>query len=556
MLQRTTRYNLTYATTPVSNRSDTSTVCGRRWLTRCGGYPASHQFCDNEYDGRCRTNLKDTQRRRRRRVAPLERPAGADGWDFVPDSAETVAVRSAAALRAAQKMAMVSAAFHMTNADVDTGAVLRPMPPKQESKGRPFKAVVVVFLAGAADSYNLLVPHTCAPVDLHAEYLEARTNVAIPKSRLLAVDPGAATGQPCSTFGLHPNLKNVQAMYNAGDALAVANIGNLVVPLTPDEYKKKSKPRPPGLFAHNVQQRGMHSLHPQLVSAKGVLGRMLDALTQRVDAFSSKVFSLTGNIKIVEGSIPPVIVSASSGIPQYAEFNKYKTTLLKLTNPLSSSLFADTHKDRVASAFNTTQAVGALLANTKLETTFGTDGFGKQMAQVAKLIKLRKEDGLEMERAAFVTNQGGFDTHTDVGTKLEEIMTLVDDGLGAFKAEMEKQGLWDSVTLLTVSDFGRTLTSNGQGTDHAWAGHHFMMGGDLKGGKVHGKYPASLKSTHELNIGRGRLLPTTPWEGMWKGVAEWFGVKPEQMKTVLPNAENFPGLLGKDEMYHNKATAT
>ena len=154
------------------------------------------------------------------------------------------------------------------------------------------------------------------------------------------------------------------------------------------------------------------------------------------------------------------------------------------------------------------------------------------------------------------TTKGGFDTHTDVGTKLEEIMTYVDDGVGAFKAEMEKQGLWDSVTLLTFSEFGRTLTSNGQGTDHAWAGNQFIMGGAVKGGKVHGKYPPSLHENHELNIGRGRLLPTTPWEGMWKGVAEWFGVEPAQMKTVLPNAENFPGLLGKDEVFDNKARSS
>jgi cullin-associated NEDD8-dissociated protein 1 len=547
-------YNATYASTPVRNITDNS-KCGSKYQSKCSGAPAGWNWCDAEVDGRCHRSLAATARRRRRRRTSdtvVPRVNGSAAWDFDPDSEETITVRSRAALKAAQTLAFSSAAFHATNADLDTGKVLRPAVPAQKSAGRPFKAVIVIFLGGAADSYNLLVPHTCAPTDLHTEYLTARTNVAIPKAQLLPIDSPAEQGQPCSTFGLHPALKNIQDMYNKGDAVAVANVGSLVVPLTPDEYKKKTKPRPPGLFSHNVQQRVMHSVHAQYQAAKGVLGRMVDAVVQQVTPFSSSVFSLIGNVKTVEGSVAPIIVDRNSGIPSYTEFAKYKASLYKLSNPLSSSLFADTHKDRVASALNTTQALGALLNAVELDTEFGTDSFGSQMKQVAKLIKMRNEEALDMERGAFIVSQGGFDTHTDVGEKLQEIMTYVDDGVGKFKAEMEAQGLWDGVTLLTVSDFGRTLTSNGQGTDHAWAGNHFIMGGDVKGGKVHGKYPPSLLDTHELNLGRGRLLPTTPWEGMWKSVAEWFGVEPGQMSTVLPNAKAFPDLLGKEEMFDNK----
>ena len=91
---------------------------------------------------------------------------------------------------------------------------------------------------------------------------------------------------------------------------------------------------------------------------------------------------------------------------------------------------------------------------------------------------------------------------------------------------------------------------DGQGTDHAWGGNHFLMGGAIKGGKIHGNYPDDLTDEGPLNIGRGRLIPTTPWEGVWKGVAEWFGVEDKNMATVLPNLGNFrENIYGKNELY-------
>lgn len=119
----------------------------------------------------------------------------------------------------------------------------------------------------------------------------------------------------------------------------------------------------------------------------------------------------------------------------------------------------------------------------------------------------------------------------------------VDTSLGKFATEMKAQGIWDDVVVLTVSDFGRTLTSNGKGTDHAWGGNHFIAGGKVRGGRILGKYPNDLTDNGDTNIGRGRVVPTTPWESMWYGVASWFGVPATDMPTVLPNAANFPTQL-------------
>lgn len=154
------------------------------------------------------------------------------------------------------------------------------------------------------------------------------------------------------------------------------------------------------------------------------------------------------------------------------------------------------------------------------------------------MLKLDKK--LETERAVYFTQLGGFDTHADLKDTMALNMGRLDSALKSFIEEVKIQGLWDNITIVTNSDFGRTLTSNGQGTDHGWGGHSLVMGGALQGGQVFGKYPSSLKKEYELNIGRGRLLPTTSWEALWLGVLQWLGVNENQMATVLPNLANFP----------------
>ena len=95
------------------------------------------------------------------------------------------------------------------------------------------------------------------------------------------------------------------------------------------------------------------------------------------------------------------------------------------------------------------------------------------------------------------------------------------------------------MTVVSASEFGRTITSNGLGTDHGWGGNHFILGGSVNGGKILGTYPDDLTAASLLNSGRGRIIPTMPWEGVYKAVGEWFGVEPEHMGTVLPNLGNF-----------------
>ena len=130
-------------------------------------------------------------------------------------------------------------------------------------------------------------------------------------------------------------------------------------------------------------------------------------------------------------------------------------------------------------------------------------------------------------------------------------MKEIDDALRLFKDEMVAQGIYDDVVVLTVSDFGRTFTTNGQGSDHGWGGNYFVLGGQVDGGKFLGTYPDSLSDEGDWGLGRGRILPTSSWEAIWYGIAQWFGVTDDAaLKRVLPNKDNFgDGLFSKAEMF-------
>jgi len=277
-----------------------------------------------------------------------------------------------------------------------------------------------------------------------------------------------------------------------------------------------------------------------------VLGRIVEALTEQAQPYNSKLYSLVGNIKMVEGPVPASFIDQRNGVVQLREYEELTKAAGGSANPVadiineqSESMFAETYSHVLETSLRQTEELGDILADVTLTEDFVTANTGimRQFDKVAKLIHLREELGTN--RDVFIVSQGGFDTHnsfTDANDKLAEI----DQALDKFSKEMGHINVWNDVAILTVSDFGRTMTSNGQGTDHAWGGNHILIGGAVKGGKIHGKFPESLSEDSAEDIGRGRVIPTSSWESIWRPLADWFGVEEGQMDKVLPNVKNFP----------------
>ena len=157
------------------------------------------------------------------------------------------------------------------------------------------------------------------------------------------------------------------------------------------------------------------------------------------------------------------------------------------------------------------------------------------------------------QRDVFYVSYGGWDTHASLTTPGDQF-AIIDEALDSFKKEMKEQGVWENVVVLTASEFGRTLRSNGAGTDHGWAGNYFITGGDVQGGQILGKYPKELMDDSEDLIRNWRVKPSTPWEGVWYGIAQWFGVRGDEMSYVLPNVKNFKEYSADNsgELYSSK----
>lgn len=460
----------------------------------------------------------------------------------------TTIEKQASALKLAQKLVISTPEYHSTSANILTNK-RRTNSTTTPSKGRPYKAIIVFFMNGGCDSYNMIIPHSgCAKKDLYEEYASVRGLGALDKASVLPLSVPAGT-QPCNTFGLHGSMPTIKSLYDQKDALFLANIGALVEPITKADYKKTSgvtKKLPPSLFAHNVMQRSMHSLHPQNAASQGVLGRAVAAL-QKKGAYKSELFSLIGTVKMLEGIQEPDYIDPYNGITKFSQYNDLKGAIFNFTDVESESMLSETYARLLRSSLEKTEAIAAQFKAITLNTTFGTDYVSRQLSQVAKLIKMRNNT----ERAVFVTQRGGYDTH---GTfDMTNLFGDVDKAIKSFMEEMKFQGMWDNVAIVTVSEFGRTLSTNGGGTDHAWAGHHFLTGGKVRGGKILGTYPDTLTDDGDLNIGRGRILPTHSWEAVWKGLVEWFGVEQDQLSYVLPNIGNFPAkqLFSKNELFEN-----
>ena len=460
------------------------------------------------------------------------------------------------ALQVAQQLFFAAPEFAATNHNRPTGKLRAAANASSAaSASEPYRAIVFLMMVGGADTFNVLVPHSeCGDNDLYAEYVEVRGDVALDFDDLLTISADNAT-QPCGVFGLHPTLTTLQGLYNDGDAAFIANVGPLVEPLTKEEYELGTKLTPVSLFAHNTQQTATQSVHAQDASATGVLGRIVGSLAGRGIATAS--YSVSGNAKVLEGELDTEAPSQiglhrTQGIvpfDQYGTASELLPLYGNLTASVSESICAETWSaalhETLARSATIRAAQDATTLTQDFEAADGDNQLADQLEQVSVLIKARELLGAQ--RDVFFVAIGGIDTHSDVDEVLTENMGWIDSALGSFASEMKNQGLWDNVTIVSASDFARTLTSNGLGTDHAWAGNYFVAGGAVNGGQILGKFPDDLTDDGELNIGRGRLIPTTSWEVIWQPIASWFGIEDDEMSFVLPNLENFPEELA--DMY-------
>lgn len=402
-----------------------------------------------------------------------------------------------------------------------------------------YKALVCVFQRGGNDSFNMLTPYEPGE---YADYATVRGSLALPSEALLPI-----SGSDGRRYGIHPGMPEVRDLYQAGKLAFLANVGSLIAPTDRTSYESEEK-LPEGLFSHSDQQRHWQTSVPQSrTQITGWAGRMADALTDQVNnnPTISMNLALDGtNILQTGDRVVPYVVR-STGAAELAGYNRTNTldriltrtndSLLEQTySDLLKRTHADIRRNSIDAAIEFSQATDAV----PLTTPFPATSLGKQLEMVARTIGAR--EALGQTRQIYFVARGGWDHHDALLSRQAEKLPELSTSLAAFHDATVELGVANDVALFSVSDFGRTLSSNGNGSDHAWGGNHIIMGGDVRGGDVYGAYPESLALGNPLDVGRGRLIPTTSSDEYSAELALWFGIPNDgTLETVLPNVRNF-----------------
>lgn len=405
-----------------------------------------------------------------------------------------------------------------------------------------YRALVCVFLHGGNDSFNMLVPRSDAEYNVYAQ---ARQNLAVAQADLLPITPLISDGVD---YGLHPSMAGLQGLFQSGAAGFITNVGPLLEPTSKDQFFNHSVQLPPQLFSHNDQQDQWQSLKGNTQSSTGWAGRMADLIRDAVAgqqmATNASLFG-TNVLQSAEQSFPYVM--GPDGPQQFIGFSTdpseifyeqrlaFERVLDAGYNTIYERGFAGIQKRAISAADTITAAINDPTLP-PLNTVFPASPLGTQLQTVAKLIAAR--DTLQMQRQIFFVGIGGFDSHDDQAQNQPGLLGGVSDGLTAFYDAMVELGVSDSVTAFTQSDFGRTLTSNGDGTDHAWGGNQIVVGDAVLGQRLYGSYPL-LQIGGADDVGGGRLIPTTSADQFAATLAKWFGISDLDLDVVAPYIGNF-----------------
>lgn len=412
------------------------------------------------------------------------------------------------------------------------------------------KALICLFLNGGNDSYNMLVPSS--PTE-HGNYQALRANLALTQNSLLSLNRIDSVKAPLNngrSFGINPAMPELQNLFNTGDLAFVSNVGTLVEPTSRDQYSAGSTQLPRGLFAHNFQQMEWQTSVPQGGITTGWMGRMADLLNPIYNTGDiSMNLSLAGNqLMLLGNQITPYTVSNTDGaitLTGTGDGDDSSITRLSATRSLMEQSYKNLYEQAFAHETNTNIELNETFKDAfdsvDLATSFPSNGtLGPDLRAVVKSIA--SQSALGHRRQTYFVELGGFDNHANLLSDHPSLLSEVSQAVAAFWEAIQELGMEDQVTLFTASDFSRTIRSNGQGSDHGWGGHHFVLGGGVDGQKIYGEYPNpdQLQIGAGLDVGtQGRILPSISTDEYFAELALWLGVPQSSLGDVFPNLVNF-----------------
>lgn len=407
------------------------------------------------------------------------------------------------------------------------------------------KSLVCIYLAGGNDGFNMFVPHQTTKYN---HYKDIRQALAIPQSDVLPVN--------ASDYGFHPSMNETRNLYNQNKLALVSNIGNLFQPLTRTQYKENvagdtSILVPPSLFSHSHQSEIWQTNRtPEVGSTPpGWAGLLTDILASANQAANLPASTSLSGTNLWQSGIEtqPLRVGAQ-GLRDFEYLSDdswppHQPHRAQLWNEILNLQRQHVLEKQSAESFLSTQSriaelEGALTNVAPITTIYPEDNsLANKLKMVARLIAAREDLGLK--RQVFFVRAGSWDTHGNQAASHASLLAGLNDALAAFYETTEELGKTNTVTTFTASEFGRSSTSNGDGTDHGWGGHQLVMGGAVKGAQVHGTLPDISPGGIDDSDDAGRLIPTISVDQYGATLAKWMGVEDSDLNAIFPNLSQF-----------------
>lgn len=439
-----------------------------------------------------------------------------------------------------------------------------------------YRALVCVYLAGGNDAWNMLLPYDTTR---HGIYATARGGVynATTNAAGLAVDRNMLTSQFQITdsagsgqYAVNPGNPNyptgmgdVANIYRANKLAFVVNCGTLIRPITKTEYNSTPTLRPPQLYSHNDQENLWHMARTSLVN-EGWGGLVADRVRgNNINQVLSPCISLSGSNRFEVGLDTFPYQMNSGGLNGLANiYNSASSTGGTYGSQRAGALdqlLGDTgNTSLLTTEYSRTFKRGRDLYDLINSALTATDGSGNvttvfpsgnsladQLKMVARMIKISRENTgqIRHQRQIYYVRLGGFDMHDNLMSTANNghaaLLNRVSAALGAFWAALGELGAQNEVTTFTMSEFARTLSSNGNGSDHAWGGVQMVMGGMVNGGRIYGTFPDQALN-NAISFSRGQTIPSTSVDQMAATLARWMGVVgTNDLNTIFPNLPNF-----------------
>ncbi len=423
------------------------------------------------------------------------------------------------------------------------------------AQGSSYKAMVCVFLFGGNDGNNVLVPLDSSNIPAGFRYtdyaavrgLQTDGGLALTQTELLPVTARTAQPSGVRNFGFHPALAQMRGLFQQNRLAVVANVGALVEPLTRADYMGRSKRRPANLFSHSDQQQQWQTGDLSGFGTTGWGGRIADrvqgvynagALYPPITTVAGTAIFCTGN-QTRPFALVPNTTPGLQGFSGSAASNARLQSLQEMVTLDTGVSLIQATSTVTGNALAQSSTLAGALQGVTLQTPFPATGLGRQLAQVAKIIKVH--GALSLNRQMFFCSQGGYDTHSNQIQDQSNLLGQLDAALKAFYDATIEIGAGSDVTTFVVSDFGRALQpASGAGSDHGWASHLLVLGDSVLGGDVYGRLPQFALGGPEDSSSSGRWIPSTSIDQYGATMASWFGVPTTELPSVFANLNNFP----------------